>query len=296
MSDRGPGAVEVRPLRPEDAAAAHECSYATFAELDRRSGVPVPERTPEAVRRGVLRVAHLQRTDPDGAWVAELDGRVVGVALAARREDLWFLSLLTVEPALQGAGTGRRLLDAALRTAHDARAGLILSSEDPRALRGYARAGFALHPGYSVLGPVDRSLLPAVPGVRPGDYADDRDLVEDVVRSRRGAGLGPDLDAIRDAEVRLLVIDGPQGSGFALAAGSGVRGVAATTPAAAQSLLWAALAEVGEEATVEFLTADQQWAIEVVVAAGLPLRPGSSVCTRGRLGPLAPYLPSGAFG
>lgn len=288
--------VVVRPLRADEAEAAHHCSFSTFAELDARSGLPVPEHTPEVLLRGIARIAHPQRTDPDGAWAAELDGRLVGVALAIRREALWLLSLLVVEPGVQGAGTGRRLLEAALLTARDARTGLILSSEDPRALRRYALAGFALSPGYDARGPVDRALLPAVPSVREGSYDDDRELVEDVVRSLRGAGFGPDLDVLRDAGARLLVTDGRGGSGFAVVSASGVRPLGATSPDAAQALLWAALAECGAEVSVAFLTAQQQWAIDVVLAARLPLRPGSSCCHRGRSGPFSPYLPSGAYG
>ena len=289
-------AVVVRPLRPDEAQAAHLSSFSTFAELDARSGLSAPEHTPEVLRRGTARVAHRQRTDPHGAWAAELDGRLVGVALAVRREGLWFLSLLTVEPGLQGAGVGRRLLEAALGTAEDAAAGLVLSSADPKALRRYARAGFAPTPGYVARGPLDRALLPAVPSVRESSLDRDGELVEDVARSLRGAGFGPDLAFLQAFGARLLIADGPEGRGFAVLDGTRLRPLGATTTTAARALLWTALAESGPDVTVEFLTGGQQWAIDVVLAARLPLLPGSSVCTRGRLGPFTPYLPSGTIG
>ena len=288
--------MAVRPLRPDEAQAAAECSYETFADLDRRSGQQPPPPTPELRARALRRVAHLQRIDPDGAWAAEVDGRLIGVALALRRQSLWFLSLLVVEPGRQGAGTGRRLLEAALRTADGADAGWILSSEDPRALRRYVRAGFAPSPAYDAKGSVDRSRLPAVPAVRTGSYAADADLVEDVVRAQRGVGFGPDLELLAALETPLLVVDGPSGRGFAGVQPTGVSPLGATTVPAAQALLWAALAESGLAAQLDFLTATQQWAIEIAVAAGLELRPGSSSCSRGRLGPLHPYLPTGALG
>ena len=48
-------------------------------------------------------------------------------------------------------------------------------------------------------------------------------------------------------------------------------------------------------ANVGFITARQPWAIDVALAARLTLKTDGAVCTRGKLGPLAPYLPSGAY-
>ncbi len=195
---------------------------------------------------------------------------------------------------MQGQGVGGRLLTEALRTAEGAEAGWVLSSDDPRALRRYALAGFAPLPAYTARGTVDRTLLPAVPQVRDGDWDTDAELVEAVASAQRGAGYGPDLEVLRAS--RLLVTDGPDGRGFVAVWPGGVRPIGATTPQAGQALLWAALAEVGAEASVEFLTGEQQWAIDVVLRARLAMRPGSSTCHRGRLGPFSPYLPSGAYG
>jgi predicted N-acetyltransferase YhbS len=290
------GAVLLRPLTPDDVPAAQQLSFATFAELDGRLGDPVPELTDEVRQRGEQRIAHLERTDPDGAWAAEDDGRLVGVALSLRRGPLWFLSLLTVEPGRQGQGTGRRLLEAALRTAEGAQAGWILSSPDPKALRRYARAGFDPHPGYDARGVPDRSALPAGLGVREGDLGVDGPLVEDVVALLRGVGYGPDLDLATSVGARVLVAEDGADRGFALLLGSRVASVGATTPRLAQRLLWAGLAEAESEVEVGFLTADQQWAVRAAVDAGLALKPGSSSCRRGALGPLTPYLPTGAYG
>jgi hypothetical protein len=56
-----------------------------------------------------------------------------------------------------------------------------------------------------------------------------------------------------------------------------------------------ARAPAGKDVDVSWLTSSQQWAIEVVVAAGLDLRPGGAVCLRGDVGPFRPYLPGGAY-
>lgn len=290
--------VVIRPLRPADVDAAQASSFATFVDLDRRLGVEPPEPSEQIRHRGRLRVAHLQRTDPDGAWAAESDGRLIGVALSLRRGPMWFLSLLTVESGQQGHGVGGRLLAAALRTADDAPAGWILSSPDPRALRRYALAGFALHPGYAARGPLDRALLPAGLGVRTGDWGRDADLLQDVSAALRGASYGPDLAALEGVGLALTVAEDGSERGYCVHGRDGVAALGATTPALATRLLWAGLSGTDRpEVELDWLSADQPWAIDVAIAARLPLRlPGASSCRRGALGPLTPYLPNGAYG
>jgi ribosomal protein S18 acetylase RimI-like enzyme len=92
--------------------------------------------SPQAAERWDARIAQPFVTDPHGGFIAERDGRVVGAAQVLVRERLWVLSLLVVDPHGQSSGAGHQLLAAALR--HGARetdAGLIVSSNDPRALR-----------------------------------------------------------------------------------------------------------------------------------------------------------------
>ena len=73
--------------------------------------------------------------------------------------------------------------------------------------------------------------------------------------------------------------------------------LAARDAEAASAVMWAAFltAPRGSTAVACFLTAAQQWAIRACLDARLPLSVDSPVMTRGRLGPLAPYVPSGAF-
>lgn len=286
--------MTLRPLLPADVAAAYDVQIGALADLAVRTHEPVRDITPEVRQRGELRIAHLQDTDPDGAWVWEQDGALTGVALALRRGPLWFLSLLMVAPEAQSAGAGGTLLRASLQTCGEL--GLILASSDPRALRGYQRAGFDLHPAFCARGPVDRSLLPSVPGVRAGSYDTDADLVEDVAVAQRGAPLGPDLGYYRRVGAPLLVVDDAGGRGYVVLRPGGVTNLAATTEDAARRLLWSAFAEAGPDCEVDWMTAEQQWALDVCLDARLPLLPGPSSCLRGRPGPLSPYLPGGWFG
>lgn len=138
--------------------------------------------------------------------------------------------------------------------------------------------------------------MPAVQGVRDGDWAADAGRVHDLGVRLRGAPYGPDLDHLREEGARLLVAD----DGFAVLRPGRLDLLGAVAPATAQALLWTALAEAPREGEREVelppITAEQQWAVEVALDARLSLSPGTSLCTRGQLGPLTPYLVSGTFG
>ena len=59
-----------------------------------------------------------QQVDPDGLWVAEADGEMLGFAFSWVCGDLWFLAELFVSPGQQGRGIGNELL---MRTFEHAR-------------------------------------------------------------------------------------------------------------------------------------------------------------------------------
>src|SRR3954449_12968140 len=116
-------------MAPTDVAAAEALARTVLWE-----GHPAAEDR-ETIERGVRRVAHLQRTDPGGAWVAEAGGAIVGMALALVREGIWGLSLFAVASDYQSRGIGRELLEAAFGHGADARGHLVLSTQGPGAVR-----------------------------------------------------------------------------------------------------------------------------------------------------------------
>lgn len=287
--------ITVRPLHARDIPAAQLLSYEVLREAGTRYGWHMADVDDAARIRGERRLAHCLTHDPSGAFVAEHESEVVGVAVATRRERLWFLSLLTVDTRLQGRGIGRRLLTATLTTF--AEAGLICASDDPKALRRYRAAGFSLLPCYEARGPLDRKRVQAGDGVRPGSFEQHRDLVEEVARGQRGAPHGVDLDFSAASDRSLFVTDSGAGRGYAICSSSGPLALGATTADAATRLLWTALASATDQRVeVSWLSHDQQWALDVVTAAGLSLRPTGSRCVRGPVGPMSPYLPSGGLG
>ncbi len=212
-----------------------------------------PGRGGRAAARQGARLRHALATDPAGCWVAERADGVVGAALAIRREGLWGLSLLAVAEEVQGQGVGQPLLATALDHARGARGGLILSSTDPRAMRLYARSGFALRPCVGAAGIVEPHAVTAA-GVQEPERAGPR---ADRGRLARRPGGGPRCGPRRVPRPR--------------------------RPDALR------------RRPGDFIAAGHDWAVEVCLSAGMALSPGGPIFTRGDVGPMAPYLPSGAW-
>jgi ribosomal protein S18 acetylase RimI-like enzyme len=271
----------------DDLEPAARVSAAAFGrDLDRDS---------DGARRWRERIAYPWRTDPGGAFVAELHGRVIGVAQAIVRERVWCLSMLAVDPGLQSAGAGRMLLEraAAYRSAADA--GLIVSSNDPRALALYARGrvAFALHPTFEARGEVDRRALPRLDGSVRDDDGDDLEALAALTRTVRGAPYTEELRFVLGQGARLLragergfVVVSPQGEPWLLVA---------RDESTACALLWGALALSDGPVRVRWITGAQQWAIELAARAGLRPHAYGAPCVRGTPGSLRPFLPSSSF-
>jgi len=262
---------------------------AAFQDLNLRMGEPQEPAGP--IEHARIRVARCLATDPGGSWVAERDGEVVGCALAIVREGVWGLSLLVVRPDAQSGGAGRELLARTFEYGNGARGWIVLASRDPRALRSYARIGLDLHPAVAARGQARPAAMP--PEVRSGTPAD-LPLTESVDRAVRGAAHGEDILAMLEAGGELLVL--PE-RGYVVVRNGNVRQLAAFDDEAAATLLRAALASGdGREASVEWMTAAQNWAIRACLDAGLELKTDiGGVFLGGDVGPFSPYLPSGAY-
>jgi GNAT superfamily N-acetyltransferase len=282
-----PAAAEIRPMRPDDVLPANLVARDALA-LGRP---PEPEA---ALRRAERRVAHLQRTDPGGAWVAESNGRLVGLALALVREGIWGLSLFAVAEPFRGRGIGRELLEACFGHGADARGHLILSTESPAAMRRYARLGLELRPCVAAAGIVDRGRLVPPDGVVDAGPAG-IPVADAIGRAVRGAGHGLDLEvAIDDPSATLLLAED---RAFAWVRDERIMLVAGLDESAATRVLNAALAATppGASVSVDFLTAGQDWAVRACLDAGLALSPDGPFFTGGDLGPMRPYIPSRAY-
>ncbi|WP_042369171.1 GNAT family N-acetyltransferase [Streptacidiphilus neutrinimicus] len=250
----------------------------------------------EAARADV-RTRRLAAADQPGCWFGEEDGKALGVALSLRREGLWGLALLAVRPEAQGKGLGRTLLDHALTYAHGCLRGMIVAADDPRAARRCHAAGFRLHPTMALTGRVDRTGLPATGGVpvHLGD-ATHFDLLDSVDRRTRGSAHGEDHLALLRTSDELLLADTLGGSGYCYRLGGRVVLLAATSRRVATALLTETLARIPDQETadVRTVTAEQDWAVDVAMAAGLGAATRGYLALRG-MRPPTHYLPSGAY-
>jgi predicted N-acetyltransferase YhbS len=134
--------IEVRTARPADAEACGRIAYDAFEGVAERHGF-----RPDFPSREVA-------IDALGAWiahpaifgvVAERNGRVVGSNFLDERDAVRGVGPVTVSPAAQGHGVGRRLMEAVLgRSADSAGSRLLEDPHNPVALSLYASLGFAV--------------------------------------------------------------------------------------------------------------------------------------------------------
>lgn len=135
----------IRPARVEDAdrlgdvhVLAWQQTYAHELPADLLAGLD-PSQRADGWRRAIERNAH-----DGGRFVAEVDGQIVGFAVAgpSREEnppaplELYMIYLVA---AHQGIGAGQALIDAALG---DNPASVWVSAGNPRAIAFYRRNGF----------------------------------------------------------------------------------------------------------------------------------------------------------
>ncbi|MCW3039933.1 MAG: family N-acetyltransferase [Solirubrobacterales bacterium] len=289
-----PDELVIRQLLPADVDAAEAVGWAALSPLWPDDFRPADDDVRRA--RARLRVGHLQQTDPGGCWVAEAGGEIVAIALALIREGVWGFSLFGVHPEHHGRGIGSAVYAPALAYGKDCRGGIILSSEHPAAMRRYATSGFSLRPCVSTAGMLERRGLPAGLQSRPGDLLDEEDRATCAAASRfvRGASHEQDLEACLAAGRDLLVLPG---RGFAIHQDGSPSLLAALDEEAATDLLWSVFAAAPAGATVhaDFITAGNDWAIDVSLRCRLALSADGPVFVRGDVGPMAPYLPSGAY-
>jgi ribosomal protein S18 acetylase RimI-like enzyme len=166
------GRVTVRPARPDDDAELRRIDLATWSSLTSPS--PPPAGSPPFFD---------ERTLPEHVLVAELDGEVAGwiklqppTPLPAS-EHVLQVTGLAVDPARQGQGVGRALLEAAAdegRRRGARRLTLRVLAANESARRLYERCGFE------------------VEGVLRGEFHLEGRDVDDVWMARRLSELEPE--------------------------------------------------------------------------------------------------------
>ena len=130
--------ITIRPLQEDDLPPTRRIIRLAFGTL---LGVPDPENfrsdTDYATTRWLA--------DPSAAFVAEMDGEVVGSNFATRWGSVGFFGPLTVRPGLWDKGIGQQLMEPIIdcferwKLTH---AGLYTFAHSPKHIGLYQRYGF----------------------------------------------------------------------------------------------------------------------------------------------------------
>ena len=292
--------VTFRPMSEADVPAAVAAFDSGLLAMLARHQLPVTGSSIQDERRRQDRTRHFLGTDPAGSWVAEDAGTVIGMSQSFVREDYWMLSQLGTVPGRQGHGVGRELLRLALSHGDPRSPGTIQCSRDPKAMALYASFGFVLHPvvaAWGVMRPDPwRARRRSAVWSRTRSTARELDAVTAIDREVRRSSRTVDIVSMLAQPGNRLLLHADRG--YAVARDERIVTLGARDEESASLVLRTMLAEapVGETIEINWLTSAQQWAIRVVVEAGIALQPYGPVMVRGMDGPPTPYIPSGGYG
>jgi GNAT superfamily N-acetyltransferase len=164
--------VAIRPALPADAHQAGEICYAAFAAINAAHGYPCDFPSAEAT----IGIMGSLFADPNFySVVAEVDGRLVGSNVIDERAIIHGVGPISIDPAAQNLGIGRRLMAAVMERAHERNAAgirLVQAAFHNRSFSLYASLGFDVRePLACMQGP---AMHRSIPGclVRPATDSD----------------------------------------------------------------------------------------------------------------------------
>ncbi len=172
MPSKSQPEVRIRPATPQDSTACGQICYQAFSTLNATHNFPSDLPNAEAAI-GLL--ADLFSTPGLYSVVAEIDGRIVGSNVLDERAIIAGIGPITIDPAAQNSGVGRRLMQAVMDRAAERRAAgirLVQAAFHNRSLSLYTSLGFDVREPLSCIQghPRERNL----PGctVRPAQSSD----------------------------------------------------------------------------------------------------------------------------
>lgn len=196
-------ALTTRRATPEDAAVCGRICYDAFAHISAQHNFPCDLPSAE-VATGFMTL--LFSAPGFYAVVAELDGRIVGSNVLEERAIVMGIGPITVDPTVQNAGIGRRLMQDVIQRAHQQQAAgirLVQAAFHNRSLSLYASLGFDVREPLSCIQGTPRPLTVAGCEVRPATPAD-LDACNALAHRVHGFDRGADLaHAIQQSKARV---------------------------------------------------------------------------------------------
>ena len=164
--------ITTRTARPEDAAACGQICYDAFSTINAAHNFPCDFPGPEvpiAIFTALFAHPHFY------CVVAEREGRIIGSNCLDFRSVIAGIGPITIDPAVQNSGAGRRLMQAVLDRAAEHHAPgirLVQAAFHNRSLSLYTNLGFDAREPLSCM--QGRTTTRSIPGysVRPAAPAD----------------------------------------------------------------------------------------------------------------------------
>jgi predicted N-acetyltransferase YhbS len=199
-----PQSLSIRRASPADADACGKICYEAFGNIAAKHNFPPDIPSPE-MAQGFLRALFAHT----GFFcvVAENDGEIIGSNCLDERTPIAGIGPITISPAAQNGGTGRRLMQAVMDRAAERKfpaVRLVQAGYHSRSLSLYAKLGFVVREPLACMhGPAIRTAIPGLE-VRParmGDLAACNRLALRVHGHDRGGEL---RDAIQQGSATLV--------------------------------------------------------------------------------------------
>ena len=172
MSSKTQPEVIIRAAKPEDAPASGQICFNAFSTINTTHGFPCDFPHPEAAI-GLLSI--MFSIPGFYAVVAESDGRIVGSNVLDERSIIHGVGPITIDPAAQNLGVGRKLMQAVMDRAKQRGAAgvrLVQAAFHNRSLSLYTALGFDVQePLCCLQGRTHQRSMPgcAVRAARPDD-------------------------------------------------------------------------------------------------------------------------------
>jgi predicted N-acetyltransferase YhbS len=192
MSSHAQPDVTIRTATVEDGPACGQICYDAFSTISAAHGFPCDLPGAE---RAVGLLSMMFSTPGFYAVVAESNGRIVGSNVLVEQAVIQGIGPITIDPTLQNAGVGRRLMQAAMERANrNGAAGirLVQAAFHNRSLSLYASLGFDIREPLSCMqGQTRERSIPGcvVRSAQPADEAACNALARRVHGFDRGAEL-----------------------------------------------------------------------------------------------------------
>jgi len=162
--------IAIRPATDHDAGECGRICYEGFRAVNERYGFPPAFPSVEVATQ---RVEGFIQHPSVFAVVAEANGRIVGFNFLSERDPIRAVGPIVVDPAAQGHGTGRLLMEAVMERARGARGVRLLQDTfNIQSLSLYAALGFDTREVLVVLLGAPQTAPPSHWEIRPLTTAD----------------------------------------------------------------------------------------------------------------------------